>query len=239
MMAKRQRATGGKPARGGRPTSFRREYVDIAAAMVKNGASDADLAAAFRVSISTIWRWQAKHEEFCAVLAVPYGRPDDRAERSLYQRAIGYTYDAEKIFQHDGKPVRVPYQEHVPPDANAAMRWLTNRRGDKWSYRQTHEVTGKDGKDLVPESASHRDLARAVLDILREAELAPTQDAPVDEADAVEDARGDDDVASTDVHHRTPRTEEALKTARHIDVSEASPPARRVRVFNPQTGRLE
>ena len=227
------------PARG-RPTKFRAEYVEIAASLAKNGATDADVATALGVSIRTVWRWQAEHAAFCQALAVPPGAPDDRVERSLFQRSVGYTYDAEKVFQHNGQPVRVPITEHIPPDPGAAMKWLTNRRPDRWRDRQSLEHTGKDGKDLVPESTSHRDVARAVLDILREAELAPTEDAPVDEADAVDDACSDDDLAPLDIHHRTdPRMEEALKTARRIDESEASPPAPRVRVFNPTTGRLE
>ena len=237
--AARRRASRSGPV-GGRPTKFRPEYVEVAATLAKNGATDADVAAALGVAIRTVWRWQAEHVAFCQALVVPPGAPDDRVERSLFQRSVGYTFDSEKVFQHNGQPVRVPVTEHIPPDPGAAMKWLTNRRPDRWRDRQSLEHTGKDGKDLVPESTSHRDVARAVLDILREAELAPTEDAPVDEADAVEDACSDDDLAAlaaVDVQH--PRIEEALKTARRIDESKALPPAPRVRVFNPTTGRLE
>jgi hypothetical protein len=40
---------------------------------------------------------------------------DERTERSLYQRANGYSYDAVKIFMPDGakKPIYAPYVEHV------------------------------------------------------------------------------------------------------------------------------
>jgi hypothetical protein len=43
---------------------------------------------------------------------------DERTQRSLYQRANGYSYDAVKIFMPAGreKPVYAPYVEHVPPD---------------------------------------------------------------------------------------------------------------------------
>jgi hypothetical protein len=44
-------------------------------------------------------------------------------ERSLYQRGLGYSYDAVKIFMPAGskKPVYAPYVEHVPPDTTAAI----------------------------------------------------------------------------------------------------------------------
>jgi hypothetical protein len=54
---------------------------------------------------------------------------DSRVERSLYERANGYTYDAVKIFMPAGakKPVYAPYVEHVPPDTTGRP-WSTARR---------------------------------------------------------------------------------------------------------------
>lgn len=71
--------------------------------------------------------------------------PDDRVERSLYQRAIGYTFDAEKVFCSNGRIARAAVVEHVPPDIGAAKLWLTNRRPDKWRDKVATELTGKDG----------------------------------------------------------------------------------------------
>ena len=57
-----------------------------------------------------------------------------RTERSLYERANGYSYDAVKIFMPSGakKPVYAPYVEHMPPEMTAAIFWLKNRRPDLW-----------------------------------------------------------------------------------------------------------
>jgi hypothetical protein len=42
---------------------------------------------------------------------------DARVERSLYSRAVGYSFNSEKIFcSKDGEVTRVPIVEHVPPD---------------------------------------------------------------------------------------------------------------------------
>jgi hypothetical protein len=43
---------------------------------------------------------------------------DKRVTRSLYSRAVGYSYEAVKIFMpaNREKPVYAKYIEHVPPD---------------------------------------------------------------------------------------------------------------------------
>jgi hypothetical protein len=67
-------------------------------------------------------------------------------ERSLYQRGLGYDYDAVKIFMPAGakKPVIVPYVEHVPPDPTSGIFWLKNRDPAHWRDAwQLEHVTGK------------------------------------------------------------------------------------------------
>ena len=186
MTAKRRQETASKDATRGRPTRFRPEFVDIAAALAKNGGTDADIAYALNVSIKTISRWQAEHAEFCQALVVPPGAPDDRAERALFQRALGFEMQEahpiklREVKYEDGKKVSeserveiVEVTKTLPPETTAAVKWLTNRRPDRWRERQMHELTGKNGTALIPEPASPRHLARAVLDIIREATLAP------------------------------------------------------------------
>jgi hypothetical protein len=61
--------------------------------------------------------------------------------RSVYQRGVGYSYDAVKIFMPAGakKPIYAPYVEHIPPDPAAGMFWLKNRQPDKWRDVQNIE----------------------------------------------------------------------------------------------------
>ena len=146
-----QGATETGPKRlNGRPTAYKPEFVNIARVMCRNGASDADLAEAFEVTTVTIWRWQAEHADFCNALKIQKGEYDERIKRSLAQRALGYSYDAVKIFMPSGatEPVYAAYREHVPPDPGAAKLWLCNRQPDEWRDRK--EFTGKDGVPLVP-----------------------------------------------------------------------------------------
>ena len=89
----------------------------------------------------TIVRWRLEHPEFCDATKVGKEIADDRVERSLYERGVGYTVDAVKIFNDGGKPLVVPYQQHIPPDVSAAKHWLNNRRPDRWREKLDHGVT--------------------------------------------------------------------------------------------------
>ncbi len=157
--------------RGGRPSKYQKEFFKIAQAMCELGATDADLAAAFGVTTRTISNWQAAHPEFAQAVKVGKAPADDRVERSLYQRAVGFSYDAEKVFNGKDGIVRANTIEYVPPDTSAAMQWLTNRRPEKWRQKSQLEVGGRDGKSLGEElGIGSRELlletARWVADLL-------------------------------------------------------------------------
>ena len=136
-----------EPHPGGRPTLYDPAYCEQARKLCLLGATDIELADFFEVNVATIYRWRNTHEEFCEAVTCGKGACDERVQRSLYNRAVGYTYDAVKIFMPGGaeEPVYAPYREHVPPDTGAALNWLKNRRGDEWRDRQLLEHTGKDG----------------------------------------------------------------------------------------------
>lgn len=136
----------------GRPPSYKPEYAAQAEKLCLLGATDREIADFFDVSTPTIWRWAHKYDAFCNALRAGKEACDDRVERALYNRAIGYSHDAVKIFMpaNAAAPVYAPYVEHVAPDVGAASLWLKNRRGDLWRDKQQHEHTGKDGAPLVP-----------------------------------------------------------------------------------------
>ena len=147
----------------GRPTGYTPEYAEQAAKLCALGATDADLADFFEVSIRTIERWRSRHEKFCRSIKGAKKEADNRVERSLYQKAVGYTFDAVKIFQHQGKIIEAPHREHVPPDTAAAIFWLKNRRKDVWRDKQEHEHTGevslvtKEQRDAAVAAATRAD----------------------------------------------------------------------------------
>lgn len=140
-----------EPRPEGRPPSYKPEYAVIARKMCAMGATDHDLAEAFGVTTVTIWRWRSSHPEFCRALKVEKGEFDDRVERSLAMRAVGYTYQAVKIFMPAGSdaPIYAPYTEHVPPDPGAAKLWLVNRRGEEWRDKREQHLTIETHEDAL------------------------------------------------------------------------------------------
>lgn len=132
---------------GGRPSAFKKEYVEQARKLCRLGSTDEDLADFFKVSIRTISNWKSEHEEFLQALKAGKDEADDRVERSLYQKAVGYTHEAVHFSSFQGKVTATPYREHVPPDTTAAIFWLKNRRKEDW--RDRHELTGANGAPLT------------------------------------------------------------------------------------------
>ena len=118
----------------GRPSSFKPEFVAQAEKLCALGATDQEVADFFEVEVRTIYRWKHDREDFCQALKAGKDVADERVERSLYQRAIGYEQDEVKIFMPGGaaKPVYAPYRAKIAPDVTAAIFWLKNRRSDAW-----------------------------------------------------------------------------------------------------------
>lgn len=127
---------------GGRPAKYDPSFAKQAQKLCALGATDIELADFFEINVRTLYRWRSEHEEFCQAVVAGKDGADDRVERAFYNRAVGYTFESEKVFQHQGQIVRAPTQEHVPPDSGAALNWLKNRRPDRWRDKQVVEHEG-------------------------------------------------------------------------------------------------
>jgi hypothetical protein len=129
----------------GRPSEFKPEYVAQAKIMCEAGATDLEIAQEFGVTVQTIRNWRMKYPDFFAALKLSKPIADERVERSLYERATGYSYEAVKL-QFDSKRgtwEEITYIEHVPPDSTAMIFWLKNRKPEEW--RDRREISGPDG----------------------------------------------------------------------------------------------
>ena len=146
------------PKKPGRPSPYKPEYATIAQKLCGNGATDIEIADVLGVDVRTIYRWKNEHDEFCQALVVGKGQPDERVKRSLFQRAVGYSFESEKVFQHKGKIIRAPVVEHVPPDTAAAINWLINR-DPTWKNRLDHGGTAPDGGIIVHVTSDDEKLA--------------------------------------------------------------------------------
>jgi len=117
----------------GRPTLYKSEYADKARKLCeKHGFTDKDLAEVFDVDESTVNNWKVGHPEFLESIKEGKSFRDSNVERSLYERAMGYTHPEEKIFSNQGEIVRAETTKHYPPDPTAMIFWLKNRQPAKW-----------------------------------------------------------------------------------------------------------
>jgi hypothetical protein len=162
----------------GRPSGYKPEFATQAEKLCRLGATEREIADFFGVATVTIWRWAHAHDDFCSALRAGKEACDDRVERSLYHRAIGYSHEAVKIFMPAGakEPVYAPYTEHVPPDVGAASLWLRNRRGEVWRDKVEVKHSGAINRAEDLSDAELEDIASGRGD--RTAEAPPGADKP-------------------------------------------------------------
>lgn len=67
---------------------------------------------------------------------------DQMVERSLFERACGYTCDEEKVFCHTetGMITTEVVEKHYPPDPVSCIFWLKNRKPGEWREKQEIEI---------------------------------------------------------------------------------------------------
>jgi len=114
-------------------TTYRSEYARIAKTICELGGTDVEVARALGVSMSTMWGWQSRHEEFFRAMIIGKDLPDERVIRSLYQRAVGYSYPDVEFKTHQGSVHVIPVMKHLPPDVGACQAWLRSRRKQDWN----------------------------------------------------------------------------------------------------------
>lgn len=152
---------------GGRPSKYQPEFVKQAEKLCALAATDAEIADFFDVSVATIYRWKNEHPEFCDALKVGKETADNRVERSLFNRAIGYQHPDMHVSTYEGEVILTPIVKVYPPDTTAAIFWLKNRKPDEWRDKSTTEVTGKDGGAIQQEISASADATRLLDDLAR------------------------------------------------------------------------
>lgn len=115
-----------------RPTKYKSEYAKQAEKLCILGATDADLADFFEVSVSTINLWKIEHKEFSESLKLGKEPADNRVKNALYHRALGYSHPEDDIKSVNGEIVVTPTVKHYPPDTTACIFWLKNRLPDEF-----------------------------------------------------------------------------------------------------------
>jgi hypothetical protein len=146
---------------GRRPIEYKgEESCRVATEMAKLGAPDGAIAAALGIGISTFHRWRQTHGDFAEALKMGNAVADAAVERSLAQRALGYSYPVEKVFlTRDGTIVRAQTVKHALPDVKAAQIWLSSRMP---------EVYGRK-KEVGPDASANRAFLKALEEMNKRA----------------------------------------------------------------------
>ena len=132
---------------GGRPTKFPDKHLSAVKKLVLMGATDNDIAEAFDVTPQTVSNWKKQKPEFFESLMDWKLEADTRIEKSLFQRAEGYTHKETKVASVNGKITdQIDVDRHYPPDATSMIFWLKNRKPQQWRDRPE----GSEEKDSPP-----------------------------------------------------------------------------------------
>jgi hypothetical protein len=142
-------------------SGYKKEYAAQARKLCELGAVDADVADFFGVNRTTLWRWAARNKELAEAMTAGKDIADNRVERSLYHRAIGYSHPDVHVSNYQGEITLTPIEKHYPPDTGACVFWLKNRKG--WRDRQEH--TGADGGPIQTEYGPN-ELARRLAFVI-------------------------------------------------------------------------
>lgn len=105
------------------------------------GHTEKEMAAVMQVSDKTIELWKNTHVRFLEALRKGKDIADAKVATSLYKRAVGYSYPDIQVSVYKGEVTEVPVMRHVPPDTNAAIKWLEFRQGKRWSKTEKMEIT--------------------------------------------------------------------------------------------------
>ena len=132
------------------------------------GAMDEDLASFFGVTVRTLSKWGKRYPSFAESIRAGKLYADMKVVRSLYKRAIGYTYQevisqAAKVSAVKAKKedlidedlladssngfqtIKVTTKE-VAPDIRAQIFWLKNRQPQHWKDKQEVDHTAEGEK---------------------------------------------------------------------------------------------
>lgn len=145
----------------GRPTSFQSEYVDQVERLCRTGAIDTDIAEFFNVAVSTVYEWKNAFPEFSEAIKRGKSKVDREVADKLIDRAMGAKFVVQKEVKlksvsyvngkKDSEEERVEVvdlQMEAPPDTQALIFFLKNRRPDL--YRDRQEVEHSANKDAPP-----------------------------------------------------------------------------------------
>jgi hypothetical protein len=140
-----------------RRIAFDPRWVAQATRLASEDWTDVEIAAFFKISPRQLYRYKIDYPAFAKAFVRGEEQRTRMVENAHFQRAVGIVVPATKILQHQGKPIIIPYEEHLPPDVNAQISYLKAYKPGR--YRERLELGSDptmpirfiiDGRDETP-----------------------------------------------------------------------------------------
>ena len=182
------------PQKGGRKTSYKPEFDDMAHKFALLGFTDLQMSRFFGVAEKTFIGWKKRYPTFRQSIVSGKEPADAAVAGTLHERATGYHYmeavpiKVKEVKYENGKRVRewervevTMVERVVPPDTKAIQYWMNNRRRRKpvedapeedsvWADRHEIDHTTKGEKLPTPEVYLPADLPANIIDDIPQAE---------------------------------------------------------------------
>lgn len=134
---------------GGRPTSFKTEYIERVYEYCLLGATDKQLCEFFNVAESTLNLWKQKQPKFLDALKRGKVVADANVAHALYKRATGYSCKETHVSNYQGEVTLTEITKHYPPDTTACIYWLKSRQPENWKDKIEVNASIKLDKELL------------------------------------------------------------------------------------------
>ncbi len=108
--------------------------------LAAQGLTNEQIAEKLGICVATVYNLKNSSKEFLEALKDGKSISDALVEKSLFEKAIGYSHAEDKIFCHEGKILIQPTIKYYPPDTVACIFWLKNRKPAEW--REKLELSG-------------------------------------------------------------------------------------------------
>lgn len=165
---------------GGRKPKYNQKIVERICALIEaDSYTVLEICRLVNIDRGTYFRWLKEKSEFSDAIKKAEENRNAffvaEAKKSLLKKIQGYTVQEKHItttgsgkFDVNGKEIpKIKEQKlvdkHFQPDTAAIIFTLCNQDAENWKNRQNTELTGKDGKDLLPARILTKQEAREFL----------------------------------------------------------------------------
>lgn len=138
--------------RQGKPTLLPADDTYEALSQYEGIATPTDFCRVLNIQHTTYRKWYKDIPEFRAAIDLKRAEADDEVVHALRKRALGYDVDYTEETTKEGTTAKGHEIDetsvktgttHIPPDTQAAFRWLQNRQPKDWADRKQVEVSVK------------------------------------------------------------------------------------------------